>query len=447
MAEQTLSGRKQTAGTGYRWVIFTTLAMAYLFVYFHRLSLSVVADDLVADFQTSAGVLGLLGSIYFYCYAAMQLPAGLLSDSIGPRKTVTFFLVLASAGSVLFGLAPNIETAFAGRVLVGFGVSMVFIPTMKILSQWFRKDEFAQMAGILNAVGGIGVMAATWLLAIMTAGMGWRLSFEMIGVTTFVIAVLAWLLVRDKPDDWRDSGSSGSAPTESSSVNRISLLGGARMVISERSFWPLAVWFFFDCGIFFGFGGLWSGPYLMNVYGMSRAEAGAVLSMIAWGMIIGSPLWGIVSDRLIRSRKKPFILSSTVLSVLFIILCLVPDALPRPALYVVFFLFSVCSSAIVAIGFTSAKELFPVEIAGTSVGTVNLFPFLGGAIFMPLLGKILDMYPPNSGSGHSPEGFTALLSVLLVAALAALAVSFWIKETYSEAGSGSPAHRLSVKAE
>ena len=86
----------------YRWIIFLILAFAYLLVYFHRLSLSVVADDITNTFNTTAGVLGLLGSIYFYCYAFMQLPAGLLSDSVGPRKTVTFFLMIAAAGSILF---------------------------------------------------------------------------------------------------------------------------------------------------------------------------------------------------------------------------------------------------------------------------------------------------------------------------------------------------------
>jgi len=422
------SGRKPENRTGYRWVIFVVLSMAYLFVYFHRLSLSIVADDLIAEFQTSAGVIGMLGSIYFYCYAAMQLPAGLLSDSIGPRKTVTFFLVLAAIGSLLFGLAPNIETAFAGRVLVGFGVSMVFIPTMKVLSQWYRKDEFAQMAGIFNAVGGAGVMAATWLLAVMAAGLGWRLSFEIIGIATFFIAILSWLLVRDKPQAGGPAGldAAGNMP----SSRKISLLEGAWLVISERNFRPLAVWFFLDCGIFFSFGGLWSGPYLMNVYGMSRAETGAVLSMIAWGMIIGSPLLGFLSDRILKSRKKLFIICSSLLSLLFAVLCLSPDSLPGPCLYAIFFMFSVTSSAIVAIGFTAAKELFPVEIAGTSVGTVNLFPFLGGAVFMPLLGKVLDAYPMQSTGEHAPEAYSALLLILLGSSLAALFFSFFIKETY-----------------
>jgi MFS family permease len=173
----------------------------------------------------------------------------------------------------------------------------------------------------------------------------------------------------------------------------------------------------------------------MNVFGMSRAETGAILSMIAWGMIIGSPLLGILSDRILKSRKKLFILSSSVLSLLFAFLCFFPDGLSQPSLYGVFFLFSVSSSAIVIIGFTSAKELFPIEIAGTSVGTVNLFPFLGGAVFMPLLGKILDAYPLNSTGGHSPEGYSAMLFFLLISALVALLASFFIKETYGRSQS------------
>ena len=113
----------------FRWLIFLVLALAYFIVYFHRLSLSVVADDLINEFQTTASIMGLLGSVYFYCYAAMQFPAGLLSDSLGPRKSVAFFLIIASVGSIIFGFAPTIKVALIGRVMVGLGVSMVFIPT------------------------------------------------------------------------------------------------------------------------------------------------------------------------------------------------------------------------------------------------------------------------------------------------------------------------------
>ncbi len=416
----------------FRWMIFGVLALAYFFVYFHRLSLSVVADHLVADFHTSAGTMGLLGSVYFYCYAVMQLPAGLLSDSVGPRRTVTVFLILAAVGSLLFGLAPTIAVAIAGRVLVGFGVSMVFIPTMKILSQWYYAHEFASMAGLLNAVGGAGVMAATWLLARMTEAYGWRRSFESIGGITFLLVGLVWLVVRDRPRDkgWPELTGPDGPPAAAAPPPSIALLGGMRMVLANRHFWPMAFWFFFNCGVFFGFGGLWGGPFLMHVYGLNRQAAGAILSMIAWGMIIGSPLVGILSDRVFRSRKKPFIGCASILVFQLALLCLHPDGLSVPLLYLFFFVFAVCSSAIVAVGFTSTKELFPVEIAGTSVGTVNLFPFLGGAVYMPVLGKILDAYPRGADGTYSLAGYNAMLWVMLGSAVVALGCTLLMRETF-----------------
>jgi sugar phosphate permease len=420
----------------FRWLIFVVLSLAYLFVYFHRLSLSVVANDLIKEFQTSASVMGLLGSVYFYCYALMQLPAGLLSDSLGPRKSVTFFLIIASAGSIIFGIAPTIKIAFLGRVMVGIGVSMVFIPTMKILSRWFHPHEFAFMTGILNAVGGIGVLAATWLLAVMTLFFGWRISFELIGCFTFIIVVLVWFVVRDRPEDkdWppieefdNKNYAKATLPTE-----QIPLLKGARRVISEKYFWPVAIWFFFDCGIFFGFGALWGGPYLMHVYGMSRAQAGTVLSMIAWGMIIGSPPLGFLSDRVMKSRKKPFILCNLVLVMELGFFSIYPAGLPHIILYILFFIFSICSSSVVIFGFTIIKELFPMEIAGTSTGMVNLFPFLGGAVFMPVLGRVLDAYPKSDTGGYSLEAYTMLILILLGSSVLSLICTLLTKETFQD---------------
>ncbi len=72
----------------------------------------------------------------------------------------------------------------------------------------------------------------------------------------------------------------------------------------------------------------------------------------------------------------------------------------------------------------------PVEIAGTSVGTVNLFPFLGGAIFMPFLGKVLDLYEKNSIGAYSIEAYSMLFKILLIASVISLFCTFLIKETH-----------------
>ncbi|MDQ7781818.1 MAG: MFS transporter [Desulfomonilaceae bacterium] len=417
----------------YRWGIFWIMAVAYVFVYFHRLCPAVVALDLQKSLNVSGGAVGLLASAYFYPYALMQFPAGLLSDSLGPRKTVTLFLIVAGIGSILLGLAPGISSAVAARVLVGLGVSMVFIPAMKIFSQWFRVSEFAFMAALLNAMGGAGALIAATPLAWMTGSVGWRASFEIIGAGTLLIAVAVWMFVRNRPRDmgWPSLAEiDHTGPGKAAKPQEIPLWEGARRVVGEKFFWPVAVWFFFMMCVFFGFAGMWAGPYFMHTYGMTRADAGAVLNMTAVGMIFGSPFMSYLSDRVFFSRKVVLMLFSGVLTALMLLLNLFPQGLPISALYGFMFLLAVSGSAIVVIGFTTTKELFPVEIAGTSVGAVNLFPFLGGAVSQPLLGRILDAYPKTAAGGYSPEGYQAMLLVLLGAAATALVCTFFMKETF-----------------
>jgi sugar phosphate permease len=428
-----MRGTPQSKVLTYRWVIFWTMAVAYVFVYFHRLSPAVVALDLQDALHASGGFMGLLASAYFYPYALMQFPAGLLSDSLGPRKTVSFFLLIAGAGSFLFGLAPSVEIAVLARVLVGLGVSMVFIPAMKIFSQWFRVSEFALMAAILNTMGGVGALTAATPLAIMTGWAGWRFSFEMIGVATLVIAVLVWALVRNRPKDmgWPSIAElDGSGPGTVTTPASIPLWEGAKRVVTEKYFWPIAVWFFCLLGTFFSFGGLWAGPYFMNVYGMSRGEAGAILNMIAVGLIVGSPLISLLSDRVLFSRKHVLSIFSGIMIALMAVFYLIPAGIPKVGLYLAIFIFSVSSSAIVVIGFTTTKEMFPIEIAGTSVGTVNLFPFLGGAVFQPLVGWILDGYPKSPAGAYSVEAYKTMFLLLLVASSIAFLCTFLMKETF-----------------
>ena len=136
-------------------------------------------------------------------------------------------------------------------------------------------------------------------------------------------------------------------------------------------------------------------------------------------------------NKLLKSRKKPFVICAAVLVLELIFLNVYPTGLEKPVLLLLFFIFSICSSSIVIVGFTMTKELFPVEIAGTSVGTVNLFPFLGGAVFMPVLGQVLDAYPLTAAGGYSLAGYRTLLMFLLAASVVALICTFFMRETFS----------------
>ena len=198
----TLEKSKVKKVLSYRWAVFGILAFAYFFVYFHRVSSAVVSTDLQITFGVStAASIALLSSVYFYAYTVMQLPSGLLTDNWGPRKTVSIFTLVAAAGAILTGIASTFETVIAGRLLIGIGVAMVYIPTMKILAAWYRKNEFASLSGILLAVGNIGALSAAGPLALMSDALGWQQVFIILGMITLVLAALVWMITRDRPSD------------------------------------------------------------------------------------------------------------------------------------------------------------------------------------------------------------------------------------------------------
>ncbi len=414
--------------SGYRWVVFGLLAFGYLLVYFHRLCPAVVAVDMQTDLGTGGALLGFLAAAYFYPYALMQIPSGLLSDSWGPRKTISVFFTLAGAASILLGLVDATGWAILARGLVGLGVAMLFVPTMKVLTHWFPTAQFARMTGILMAVGGIGAYSASRPLAWLSDQIGWRGSFVAIGAATLLMAAAIWLLVRNTPQDMGlpavnapERGDAGQAPG-------IGLAQGMQMVLSSWSFWVLAAWFFFSFGIFFSFGGLWGGPYLMQVHGFDKAEAGNILGMLALAMIVGGPFLSWLSDKVLRSRKKVIVLSSMVTLVIAMLLAFHTANFNRPMLYLLCFLLGMFNSAVVVVAFTSVKELFPVAIAGTSVGLVNLFPFLGGAVAPPVLGAILESHG-QTGAGYAAGAYAQAFRVYFYLALIALGLACLVTET------------------
>lgn len=409
----------------YRWVICLLLSFGYVLVYFHRLCPAVLAVDLMRDLKASGSMTGFLGAAYFYPYALMQLPAGLLSDSWGPRNTISFFFVVAFAGSMILGLAPTASWAIAGRAIVGVGVAMLFVPTMKIFAEWFEKRQFGLMAGLLMAVGGIGSLTASTPLVWLSAAVGWRNAFLLIGCFTLLLAILVRFFVYDRPSDiGLASLTAGAGNAEKS----IGLAEGIKIVLTCGPFWPLAFLFFFDFATFFTIAGLWGGPYLMQVYGMSKTEAGRILTTLAVGIVLGSPLLTWLSDRVFHRRKPVVVLCCAVMLLVTGAFYRYTDQIPTWGLYGLFFTLSVCGSAVGAVMFAMNKDLFPVRIAGTATGLVNLFPFAGAAVFQPLAGYILERYG-KSGNMFQVAGYRAVFLVLLGCTAIALICALLTSET------------------
>jgi len=431
----TLEKSKVNKVLRYRWAVFGILAFAYFFVYFHRVSSAVVSADLQITFKVStAASIALLSSVYFYAYTVMQLPSGLLTDNWGPRKTVSLFTLVAAAGAILTGIASTFETVIAGRLLIGIGVAMVYIPTMKILAVWYRKNEFASLSGILLAVGNIGALSAAGPLALMSDVLGWQQVFLILGVITLVLAALVWMITRDRPSDMNlpsiqeiEAMELGELAPEVKTTEKIPMGRALKMTFGAgMKFWPLAIWFFFMYGSIMVYQGLWAGPFFHDILGWDRPTYGLVLSFIGIGMILGCPTAGYISDKILKSRKKVLIIGTVVYTIIWAIIWMTAGHITSTQAYMAInFAFGFFGGFLV-VSYAQIKELFPISIVGTSTAALNIFPFAGGAILQQVSGLML--------ATRSLESYQGLWLLMLICMIIATVAALLSKE--KEPGKG-----------
>jgi sugar phosphate permease len=426
-----------------RWAVFGVLAIAYFFVYFHRVSTAVVSADLEATFEVDAASIALLSSAYFYAYTVMQLPSGLLTDGLGPRRTVSIFTLVAAAGAILTGIATSFELVVAGRLLIGVGVAMVYIPAMKILSTWYRKNEFASLTGILIAVGNVGGLSAAGPLALISEALGWQQVFIMLGVIALLLAALVWTITRDRPSDMglpsiqeieamergRSEPVSESETTEEETMEKIPMVEALKMTFgSGRKFWPLAVWFFFMYGSVMVYQGLWAGPFFSDVLGWDKPTYGLVLTFIGMGMILGCPIAGYISDRVLNSRKKVLVVGTVAYTITWAVIWATAGEITGTEAYMAInFVFGFFGGFLV-VSFAQIKELFPISIAGTSTAALNIFPFAGGAILQHLSGLML--------TDRSLESYREIWFFMLICMIVATVAAFLSLEKKTARGRG-----------
>ena len=185
----------------YRWIIFAILATAYFLGMFHRVSPGVMAKAFMDTFGIGAGEIGVLGGSYFYPYALAQIPAGVLSDIWGTRKTITVFMSIAALGALFTGIGTSWSMVIVGRVLIGFGVGFVYIPVLRSIFNWFRIGERATANGVLVSIGNIGALTAAGPLAIANELLGWHSVFYILAGLTALLCVFVYAILRNQPSE------------------------------------------------------------------------------------------------------------------------------------------------------------------------------------------------------------------------------------------------------
>ncbi|OGP51152.1 MAG: hypothetical protein A2Y79_03430 [Deltaproteobacteria bacterium RBG_13_43_22] len=414
----------------YRWLMLGIMGLIYFLACLHRISPTVIAKDLVNEFGADATALGLMASAYFYLYAAVQPPVGLLSDTIGPRRVVTIFTLISCLGCLVFGLAPNMLIAGVGRGLIGIGVGGIFVPGLKIFSGWYRQKEFAGITGIFLSLGNLGNLSASLPLTYLVLLVGWRLSFIGIGGASILLGVLAWIILRDKPEDkgWPPIVETTPLPSTPATHIPDGVSPGKRfgIIFKNSGFWVITLSYFFTGGPGLTFQGLWSVPYLIDIYGYTRLQAGGLLMIMPIGFIIGSPLIGFLADRLKTGRKGILLItvfpSLACWSVFFL-----AGGKPNPSFIIpLFFIMGFFGGGSLSLYMTILKEFFPPWLTGTAVGLMNPAAFLATALFQPFTGYLMDAVG-RIGPAYPLKAYQQVFTVFFITMLIAYGLILFLK--------------------
>jgi sugar phosphate permease len=411
-----------------RWTAFAIVGLAYVLSFFHRFAPAAISSDLQQTFHTSAAALGGLAATYFYVYTVMQIPTGILVDTLGPRRVVAIGGVIAGIGSLLFGMADTLTVATAGRLLVGLGVSVTFISLLKLNASWFHDRHFATMTGATLLLGNAGSLLAAAPLAWALTYVSWRTVFVAAGIFSLFLAGLDWWLVRNHPGDvglpsLRELDGKAAHPPHQGHW-----FDGLKIILANRATWP-GLWVNMGvAGSLFAFGGLWAVPFLRDVYGMNKTEATNHTTLLLAGFAIGAFFVGRLSDRIGRRKSVMIVLA------LAYCLCWLPMLSGMPlsnvVSYVLFFTMGLCASSF-TLSWTCAKEVNPHALSGMATSVVNIGAFLGTAIMQPLVGWAIDR--SHYGMGNTPLGlgnYQSGLAILTGFSLMGLIASLFIRETY-----------------
>jgi MFS family permease len=394
------------AGPGpapYRWVILGVAVFAFLQTHVHRLGFAPLIPTFVADLGLSYAAAGTLQTAYFWTYTIAQVPIGIVADRWGSRRVMLVCMALLAVGAVAFATSGSFAGGIAARMLVGLGAAAVWVPAMRLVSEWFPVQERARATGLISSGGGVGGTVGLVLIPWLASLWGWRLAYGVTAVPAVVTFVLITVWLRPVP-----GGPSGVGTT-----------GSLRRVVTMRALWRFNAAVFFTYGSYFSF--LTFLPaFLVAAFGVTRPQAGIVTGLITATTIVSWPLAGWLSDRLGR-RKPLFLASQAAAAVAFVFFALAPPGLGLGGAMVAAVVTGIVVGGVI-LPFVMVGELVPRDLVATAAGVTNTMCFAGMMILPTILGALID------ATGRFTEAF------LLAAALQGFAFAAGIM--LPETGSG-----------
>jgi MFS family permease len=378
--------------------VFIPFALGYVISYMLRTINAVIAPDLVAELQLSAGELGLMTSVFFASFAAFQLPLGLLLDRYGPRRTESALMLITAAGAVLFAISQTATGLIVGRLLLGLGTSACLMAAMTAFVLWFPRDRIPMINGYQMAAGGLGALISTVPVANAAELIGWRGVFWVVAGFSIVVAGLIFAVVPERSAEKKIGGLKAQ-------------VSGIGEVFTSPLFWRIAPLTVASQASFISLQSLWSGPWLHDVGGIARADVSDRLSIIAGCMIVGFILVGSLTARFNRlgiETMRIAVIGSFIFMVVQISLVYMGPQYPT-LIWAAFGFFG----TIGILGYGALSQNFAQELAGRVVTGLNLLVFTAAFVVQWGVGMIIDQWPLAVIGVYAKEAYDVAFMALV----------------------------------
>lgn len=378
-----------------KWLSVIIGMASYIFVYFHRFSTAVLADEMYKDFNVPESQIGILASMYFWPYGLIQPFIGSLADIIEPGYMIGFANICSSIGTLIISFSKSLTVACFGRFFVGLGCAAIFVPTNKIGVNWFTAKQFRFFAGAMIGLGGCGSLLSQTPLSLLGKKIGWRMCLQGTSIIGTFLGICAFIWVKGHPATLGFVGHSPLLPTPNLKNIFIQLFKNLFVMIKILNFWLLSLFMFFAPGVLMVLSSLWGVPYLKDVHNCSPEMASFVQMAISLSLIVGSPTMPIIAE-LTKSRKWTLFAFCGLATAGCVYLALAGDSTPIWAVAVLYFVIGYGASSCQGTALPLFKEFGDERLAATLVGGGNTGPFIGGGILQIVSSSIIGTYDhPN----------------------------------------------------
>jgi MFS family permease len=378
-------------GSKTRALVFALLALAcgHMLSTLLRTIPAISLDVMAADFATPPQTLAGLTSVYHFAFAASQIPVGAAMDRFGVRPVSLSLLIGTVVGAMASGFATGAESFLFGQFLLGVATSGMLMCPMTLAAKQVSPARFGLWSGAILSIGNIGMLLSSSPLAFVVDHFGWRAGFWISAAFGVVVAFAVFALVPKQPAAHADDSSPLS---QMGQVIRLGLSRQLRGMIA-LSLVSLAASLVLR--------GLWAGPWLMEVKGLSRIEAGNELGLFTLALIVGPLCIGIV-DRKFGHRRAIVAAAHFVSAVLLALMAAGAPHFPVSDLFGVavmspqydLALFVLIGLAVSAqpLLYGMTRQLVDAQNTGKALSAINLAFFLGAALMQSATGVVASLY-------------------------------------------------------